>query len=396
MKQEKLWSFDFINYGMSSSVYYMTQYILVTALPIIIISELNGTAIDAGLAMTYFQVGTIIFRVFAGRLVDSFDKRIILFFSTLLFFAIMAAFNFVSSMDGIFLLRGIHGAAFALVTTILPTLIVLVLPKGRKGEGINMFAIFSNVAMVLGPALGLFILQEFGSHNLYIMLTVITLLALVQANLKLLPAELSKPHVKMKKGWSINQLIEPRSLPWAVMALFMGVTYSSVLVFIPIELNSLGASSWASLFFALFAVMIIISRPIVSKLYESKGPIFIIYPGLTIFCLGLVLLGVTNNPILIMVAAPLVGLGYGAVQPAFQALAVQAAPIERAGMATATYFLAFDISIGLGSVLMSYAANSMGFLDTYKVNALIVVGAFLLYHLVIKDTYRQEVEEIPL
>ena len=97
-----------------------------------------------------------------------------------------------------------------------------------------------------------------------------------------------------------------------------------------------------------------------------------------------------------MVAAPLVGLGYGSVQPAFQALAVQAAPIERAGMATATYFLAFDISIGLGSVLMSYAANSMGFLDTYKVNALIVVGAFLLYHLVIKDTYRQEVEEIPL
>ena len=176
----------------------------------------------------------------------------------------------------------------------------------------------------------------------------------------------------------------------------MGFTYSSVLVFIPIELNSLGASSWASLFFALFAVMIIISRPIVSKLYESKGPAFIIYPGLTIFCLGLVLLGVTNNPILIMVAAPLVGLGYGAVQPAFQALAVQAAPIERAGMATATYFLAFDISIGLGSVLMSYAANSMGFLDTYKVNALIVVGAFLLYHLVIKDTYRQEVEEIPL
>ena len=86
MKQEKLWSFDFINYGMSSSVYYMTQYILVTALPIIIISELNGTAIDAGLAMAYFQVGTIIFRAFAGRLVDSFDKRIILFFSTLLFF----------------------------------------------------------------------------------------------------------------------------------------------------------------------------------------------------------------------------------------------------------------------------------------------------------------------
>ena len=60
----------------------MTQYVLVAALPIILTAELGGTALDAGLAMTYFQIGTILCRPFAGRLIDGLDKRIILLISS--------------------------------------------------------------------------------------------------------------------------------------------------------------------------------------------------------------------------------------------------------------------------------------------------------------------------
>ena len=48
----------------------MTHYVLVAALPIVITSELSGSDLDVGLAMTYFQIGTIICRLFAGRLMD--------------------------------------------------------------------------------------------------------------------------------------------------------------------------------------------------------------------------------------------------------------------------------------------------------------------------------------
>ena len=50
----------------------MTQYVLVATLPIVITSELRGSDLDAGLAMTYFQIGTILCRIFAGRLIDGF------------------------------------------------------------------------------------------------------------------------------------------------------------------------------------------------------------------------------------------------------------------------------------------------------------------------------------
>lgn len=384
MSSERLWSPAFINYGVSSGIFYMTQYVLVAALPIILTAESGGTALDAGLAMTYFQIGTILCRPFARRLIDGLDKRIILLISSVLFFIIMGLFNLTTSLQTIFVLRGIHGAIFALGTTVMAALAVVVLPALRKGEGINMFAVFSNIAMVLGPAVGLYTLQAYGSSALYIFLTIMTALAFILSNVIRLPKELAKPKQKSSKGWSISQFIEKRSLPWALMGLFIGFTYSGVLVFIPIELNSMGAGVWGSVFFALFALMIIISRPLVGKVYARYGSRFVIYPGVGLFIVGLAILRVVSTPVGIICTAPLLGLGYGAAQPAFQALAVQSAPIERAGVSTATYFLALDIAVGAGSVILALIANALGYQHLYQITAIVMIIALALYHFVIR------------
>lgn len=384
MDSNRLWSPAFINYGISSGIIYMTQYVLVAALPIVITSDLRGSDLDAGLAMTYFQIGTIICRLFAGRLIDGFNKRIVLLISTALFFIIMGLFNFTTSLDAIFVLRGLHGVVFALGTTVMSALAVLVLPPSRKGEGINMFAIFSNVAMVLGPAIGLYALSSYGSMALYIFLTAMTGLAMLLSNVIPLSKELALPKPSKRKGWHISQFIESKSLPWALMGLFIGFTYSGVLVFIPIELNSMGAGIWGSAFFAIFALMIIISRPVVGKVYARYGSKFIIYPGLGLFILGLFGLGLATTPMAIILTAPLLGLGYGAAQPAFQALAIQSAPIERAGVSTATYFLALDISVGASSVILALLASALGYQYLYIITALVMVVALGLYHVWIK------------
>lgn len=384
MDSNRLWSPAFTNYGISSGILYMTQYVLVAALPIVITSELGGSDLDAGLAMTYFQIGTILCRIFAGRLIDGFNKRIVLLISTALFFIIMGLFNFTTSLEAVFVLRGLHGVVFALGTTVMATLAVLVLPPNRKGEGVNMFAIFSNIAMVLGPAIGLYALSSYGSMALYIFLTVMTGLAMVLSNIIPLSKELALPKQSKYKGWHISQFIENKSLPWALMGLFIGFTYSGVLVFIPIELNSMGAGIWGSAFFAIFALMIIISRPIVGKIYARYGSKIIIYTGLGLFILGLFALGLAITPLAILFTAPLLGLGYGAAQPAFQALAIQSAPIERAGVSTATYFLALDISVGAGSVILAVLASAWGYQYLYMFTALVMVVALALYHIWVK------------
>ena len=129
----------------------------------------------------------------------------------------MGAFNFVSSMGEIFFLRGIHGIIFALATTVVSTLAVIVLPKHRKGEGINMFAVFSNIAMVLGPAIGLLALDQYGTNTLFMVVTGMTFFAMIVANLKTLPLRLALPQRKKQQCWELSTCIEHRSLPWALM-----------------------------------------------------------------------------------------------------------------------------------------------------------------------------------
>lgn len=61
MAKEKLWTGPFISMGSTNFFQLMTQYILVTTLPLCIINTFQGSEIEAGLAMTFFQIGTSLF-----------------------------------------------------------------------------------------------------------------------------------------------------------------------------------------------------------------------------------------------------------------------------------------------------------------------------------------------
>ena len=52
--------------GGGNFFYFLSQYLLVAAMPLYILKELHGNERDAGLAMTYFQLGTVLCRPFAG------------------------------------------------------------------------------------------------------------------------------------------------------------------------------------------------------------------------------------------------------------------------------------------------------------------------------------------
>lgn len=384
MDSEKLWTSEFLGLGISNSMFYMTQYILVATLPLVILLW-GGSPLDAGLAMTWFQVGTILSRPLAGRFINGCNKRVVLWVSTGLFLFIMVLFNFTKDLTTVFVLRGLHGAIFALGTTVTATLAVMVLPKKRRGEGVSMFAVFSNIAMVIGPALGLLVLDAYGVTALFWALTAIGFLSVYAANRKRMSDDIALPKGVGAQGWHISQFVEMRSIPWAIMGLLIGFCYSGMLVFVPIMLSDMGYGIMGSIFFALFALAIVASRPIAGPLYTKHGPEWLIYPGLVLFFLGLIGLGLSSSYVSILFMGTILGLGYGAMQPAFQALAVSVAPIERAGVSTATYFLGMDISVGLGATLLSVIASSFGFNTMYLGAAGVVLLAGILYHFILKD-----------
>src|SRR5699024_1305200 len=85
-----------------------------------------------------------------------------------------------------------------------------------------------------------------------------------------------------------------------------------------------------------------------------------------------------NLPVL-MLGGALYGLGFGTVQPALQAWAVNAAAANRKGLANATFFSAFDFGVGVGALVFGQIAFLFNYTAIYIISACSVLTALLYY-----------------
>ena len=113
----RIWTREFIGMGMTNFFYFMSQYILLAAIPIYIMDDLQLGEWEAGMAMTCFQIGTVCCRPLAGRIIDGVHKQKLLLGTSIFFFFTMAGFLLATTLDVVWGLRLIHGIIFALGTT---------------------------------------------------------------------------------------------------------------------------------------------------------------------------------------------------------------------------------------------------------------------------------------
>ena len=178
MQKQSLWTQAFMGMSLSSFFQYMTHYALIAVLPVFVIEQMNGNDWQAGLAMTFFQIGAVLCRPLAGKWIDEFDSRKMLFLSLGGFLLVSIMYwGAADSLYFLLIIRLLHGAAFAIGTTLVATMAALALPATRKGEGIGYFAMFSNLAMVVGPFWGLTMIAHYQFTILFAGCVVLAILA---------------------------------------------------------------------------------------------------------------------------------------------------------------------------------------------------------------------------
>lgn len=314
---EKLWTREFIGMGLTNFFYFMSQYIMIAALPVYIMDDLGLGQWEAGMAMTCFQIGTVVSRPIAGRVIDAVNKQRLLLIVSVLLFLLMTGFLLAYRLEIALSLRLIHGIVFALGTTASAAMAALVLPARRKGEGIGYFAVCGNMAMVVGPLVGLILIEHFGASTLFLFLSLIAACAIVSGNGKQLPARVVCPSGEKHRGFHFSDFFEKKALPAVILGGLVFFAYGGVLTFIPMYTRSLGIGSYTSLFFLVFALVIVVSRPFVGYLFDHHGSDYTVYPGFLFFSAGFLLFSQVEGPFLLLLSAAVLGIGFGALAPAF-------------------------------------------------------------------------------
>lgn len=383
MTKPKLWTPNFIRVSISNFFLFLVFYCLLVTLPIYAMQTLHSPASSAGLLVTVFLFAAVIIRPFTGQWIEPLGRRVTLILSLSIFFGAAILYFFPHGITGILVLRFLHGIGFGMATTATGTIVADVIPDSRRGEGMGYFTMSTNLAMVLGPFLGLTVYQNFGIFYLFVMSSVFALLSLVTGFSIVLPKILQKENRSHKRTFSFASLFELSAIRISLVASLFAIVYSSILSFVSVYAKSIGLASAASLFFVVYAVVLVLSRPFTGKWFDLYGANKVMYPSILLFATGMVVLSISNSVQLFLLSAALIGLGWGTAFPFFQTIAIQKASPSRKGLATATFLSIFDTGIGVGSVVVGFAV-SFGFRSLYFYSTFVILLAMLGYFIVTK------------
>jgi len=378
LNREVLWTKSFIFVSLSNFFLFVTYYALLVTLPSAAIRYYGASGTAAGLFTTIFLGAAIIIRPFIGPWIERFGKRFILIVSLVIFAAAAFFYGFFNSIVSLLVLRFIHGIGFGMATTITGTIIADIVPDSRKGEGMGYFIMSSNLAMVIGPFIGLTIFREFDIYILFWIGAIFSFVALLFGlGTKLIKEErLEKGSIEKKR----QPMFEKAAIPISLTGAYFALAYSTILSFMAVFATERGLGTEASYFFAVFAVVLILSRPFTGRWFDRYGENVIIFPSILLFGLGMLFLGLSQSALLFFIAAGFIGLGWGTLFPCFQTLAIQSVEPKRRSVATATFLSTFDIGIGGGSLIIGALVGGIELGMIYAYSSLYIFGGIAVYY----------------
>ncbi|MFS0862448.1 MFS transporter [Fredinandcohnia sp. 179-A 10B2 NHS] len=381
MGKQKLWTKDFINISLSNFFVFLNFYFLLVSLPVYTLGDLGGNELEAGLMITVFLFSAIIVRPFAGQWLNTLGKRKTFMLSLLIFMVSSFLYFLPNSSYTVLLLRFFHGIGFGMATTAAGGIVADIVPDSRKGEGMGYFIMSNNLAMVIGPFLSLTVMNKYGMDSVFILSIVCAVIAFGTGYFIKIP-ELPIAKTTTKTKLSFSDLFEIPALRIAIVGGLFGLVYSSILSFVSVYAQESGLVEVSSFFFVIYAAVLLLSRPFTGKWFDLYGANVIIYPAIVLFAIGMLLLGLTSNPVLFLVSAALIGLGWGTLFPSFQTIAIQQAAPNRRGTATATFLSIFDTGIGVGSSIVGIIGARIGFGSFYFYSSFYVLFGILLYYFI--------------
>lgn len=373
-KQNKIFTKDFILILFANFFVFLGFQMTLPTIPIFV-NKLGGSDQIIGIIVGIFTFSAILFRPYAGKALESKGRAAVFLFGLALFVLSVGSFGFITSMTFLIVMRIIQGVGWGFSNTASGTIATDLIPPKRRGEGMGYFGLSGNLALAFGPALGLTLVEMISFTQLFLLCAFFGLMAfLLASRVRYKKAVAPEAQTKVARF----DVVEKTAVNPSVLLFFVTLTFGGITSFLPLHAAVNGVPG-IQYYFVTYAAFLMISRIFAGKIYDKQGDIYVIPPGVLLIFAAMLLLSWLPNLTVMLIAGALYGLGFGMVQPALQAWAVDKAPMNRKGMANATFFSFFDLGVGVGAMVFGQLAFIFNYSVIYKVAAGSVMIALLLY-----------------
>ena len=368
---QHLWIKDFFFTWINRFSFFLAHHLTRPLLPLYLVS-FGASSTVIGAVVAVFTIAATISRVPVGLFIDRVGRKPFLMYGIALFTASNFGYLWAPSILLMVPFRILHGIGWSGCTTAIATLAADIAPRKRRGELIGYAGMASSLAGALGPVAGFAIFDGFGYPGVFMGAGVLLIgsffLGFMVSEPKNVLSEEKIAH------WTEALAVRETLLP-AVVVAFLAFGQGGTLTFLPIQAIKLGIEN-PGLWFGLYALCLLITRPIAGPLSDRISRRAVIVPGLVLHLISFLLLALASSPIWLWVAAILGGFGVGAAQPALMAVAVDETSPQRRGQSLAQYQCFYDLGIGVGSMALGVLLDMVD--QNYSVMYFTTVGVSFL------------------
>ncbi|WP_203569088.1 MFS transporter [Aestuariimicrobium ganziense] len=385
---ERLWTPTFIGVTLASLGNSMIFYLLVPTMAAYATTRFGANDVEAGALSSVFFIGALLARLVSGWAVDRFGSRTLAIASAVFYLLTTIGYLVTPTLWTTMGLRLFNGIGFGLLGSALTSGVMLIVPAHRRSEGAGWVGVGNAAAVGLGPWLALTLAatrwQMRGVFPVAIAFAALSLVLLLTLG-RDLPGR-QQVHQAAVTRPGLGSLLDARALSVGAMVVLGGFAYAAVLTYLGPASAGTGLVGAASLFFLVYAGVVLFSRPVGGRLQDRFGERTVLAPalgglgiGLGLVTAAIALAGRPVGGVLLLVAAVILGAGWGTVTTGGQAAAVNRVPRERTGAAVATFFFCLDLGTGVGPILLGVLVAPFGYVGLYLAATVVAVASLVLY-----------------
>lgn len=353
---DKIWNPVFISVFLANMFLNLSKQ-MVNTLIARYADVLGATSVMVGFVSSAFAITALLFKLISGPVNDSLNRKYVLMFSSAIMAISYIGYGSVSTVSGLIGFRLLQGSGQAFTATVCLALASDALPPSKFSAGIGYFSLAAVVCQTIGPTIGLALVDVIGySATFYIASGVMFLAAFAALFIK-------TPHTSNKKFvFSIKNVFAVEALLPATMMMLLSMAYSCVNAFLIIFASRQGINQTSvGLYFTVYAVAMLFTRPFVGKLSDKYGMVKTFLPALGCYAAAFLMISVSTNIAMLLTAAVISAFGYGTCQPSVQTLCMKCVTKDHRGAASSTNYIGDDLGNMIGPVLSGTFVSHFGY-----------------------------------
>ncbi len=399
-KKVSIWNKTFTCAVLANSLLCLSQQV-VGSLMSTFATFLGAGAVITGIVTGLYFGVAVAARPFSGPIITKSDKRIIMIFTYILGIITSTAYAFCASIPMFIAVRVLHGIEFAFVGSLSLTIVSESLPKDKMASGISVLGVGIALASAVGPNIGIAVFNWgsgiWGDKTAYTIIFALSAVLMVGALIPALLLPQNKPSREVLDSlgaWYRNIIDIHAILPAVLMCLLSMscVLFSTYLV----PLSREKGFSGIGLYYTVYAIILLIMRPICGRLVDEKGINKVLLPAAAGYIVAMVIVGSSTAIWQVFCAAFIAACSFGILNPAIMSLCMKCVPSEKGGVASNTQYFGMDmgnfLGPALGGIVVKYfGVGKMFMIGSVPTLILAVIFGFTWKHMKARIDYVESI-----